>query len=152
MSYKFTPMTDDELSMSNLMDEGCYSFEVIKSAKRISKSGNPMAELQLRVWDMRGQEHIVYDYLVFSTVNLNKRKVKHFCDAVGLEEEYKNGMIPEELEKYSGKVHIGIQDEMPNPKGGNYPKKNMVIDYIQGNTQTKLKEVNEKEFNDDIPF
>lgn len=159
MSYNFIPMSDDEINSFGLIENGIYSFEVIKSTRKTSKSGNPMAEIQLNVWDKNGKSHIIYDYLVFSAIPLNIKKVKHFCYATGLEEDYKNGHLPEELERLCGKAQIGIRDEQTNPNGGVYPKKNIVIDYIPDDknnvkheNQNTVKEQPELGFDDAIPF
>ncbi len=158
MSYSFNPMSDEELDAMDVISEGVYNFEVVKSTRSISKAGNPMAVLHLKVWDNEGKTHIVFDYLVFSNVNLNIKKVSHFCKAVGLHEEYKQGQIPEELERLSGKVSLGIQGEQEKPTGGFYPKKNVVIDYIVpegGEIKVKNNPVSYgtgQEFDDTIPF
>lgn len=126
--YTFTPMTEEEINAFNLMDEGVYDFQVVKSTRKLSKSSNnPMAELSLNIWDKEGKTHLVFDYLVFSSVPLNIKKVKHFCDATGLAEVYKTGKMPEELENLSGKVEIGIQEEQPKAGGGFYAKKIMSL-------------------------
>lgn len=153
MSYSFNPMSDEELDAFDLIPEGVYNFEVIKSARKTSKSGNPMAELTLSVWDSEGKVHNVFDYLVFSQVKLNIKKVSHFSKAVGLHEEYKRGELPEELEHFSGKVEIGVQDEQPKPSGGFYPKKNVVVDYIvDGEVKQKLPKDKDGFKDDELPF
>jgi len=151
--YTFNPMTEEEIQASSLMEAGVYNFEVVKSTRKNSKSGNPMAELQINVWDKEGKQHLVFDYLVFSSVPMNIKKVKHFCDATGLAENYKQGSIPEELERYAGMVEIGVQDEQPKPAGGFYPKKNVVIDYVMTEKGAVKHEKAEDSFIDDsIPF
>lgn len=152
MSYSFNPMTEEELNSASMIEEGFYDFEVVKSTRKTSKSGNPMAELNINVWDKEGKQHLIFDYLVFSTVPLNIKKVKHFCDAVGLQDQYKQGQIPEELERYCGKVLIGIQEEKPNPNGGCWPKKNIVVDYLKSDKESSKKPIESNELNDDIPF
>lgn len=152
MSYNFQPLTDEELDAINIVDEGVYNFEVVKSTKKVSKSGNNMAELELRFWDKEGVVKFVYDYLVFSTIALNIRKVKHFCDSVGLVEEYKQGNIPEELTNRSGKLLLGIQEERPNPSGGVYPKKNTVVDYVLCDKGAVKHPGADDGFNDELPF
>lgn len=153
MSYNFNPLNDEELDAINLVPKGNYDFTVVKSTRKTSKNGNPMAELQLTIWDDKGKEHCIFDYLVFSNISLNIKKINHFCKAVGLIEEYKKGAIPEDLEGCSGKVEIGVQDEQPKSTGGFYPKKNIVVDYIYGNIEIKSKVSNTEDFIDDaIPF
>lgn len=151
--YTFTPMTDEDFNALNLMEDGIYDFEVVRSTKRISKQGNLMAELNINVWDKQGKQHLIFDYLVFSTIPLNIKKVKHFCDATGLIEEYKKGEIPEDLERLSGKVHIGIREPKPNPSGGFYPKTNTVIDYVANKENKSTVPTTDNEIVDDeIPF
>jgi hypothetical protein len=150
--YTFNPMTDEELENAGLLEPGVYDFEVAKASQKISKSGNPMAELTLNVWNKDGKQHGVFDYLVFSNVPLNIRKVKHFCDATGLQEEYKKGAIPTELARYCGKVQINIQEEKPNPNGGMYPRKNIVVDYVMTEKGAVKHETQDIPLNDDVPF
>jgi hypothetical protein len=155
MSYNFQPLSDEELDAINVIEEGIYDFEVVKAERKTSKSGNPMAAIQLRVWDTQSAVHFIYDYLVFSSVPLNIRKVKHFCDSVGLAEEYKKGELPEDLEMRAGKVHIGIEEEKPNPSGGMYPRKNKVVDYVMTDKDAVKPNlsVNADDFDDkDLPF
>ncbi len=161
--YTFTPMSEEEIQASGLMEDGTYDFEVVKSTRKMSRSNNPMAELQLNVWDKDGRQHLVYDYLVFSSIPLNIRKVKHFCEAVGLGEQYKQGQIPEELERYCGKAHVIKQagNEIPleklngKPAGSRYPDKNAVEDYIASDKvepKPAKPAADDLPFQDDIPF
>lgn len=149
MSYVFTPLTDEQIDTMSLLPDGNYNFEIIKSTHKTSKSGNPMAEIQHKIWDKEGKTHIIFDFLVFSTVTLNIKKVKHFCEAVGLLEEYKTGSLRENLDGLSGKLTIGIQAEQPKPSGGFYPKKNYVVDYVIEKNGPKKEE---DFFEDAIPF
>lgn len=143
MSYTFKTMTDAELN--NLLPEGVYDFAVKTSARKLSQSGNPMAELNLTIWDENGKVSNIRDWLVFSSVPLNIRKVKHFCDAVGLVEAYKNGELPEDLETLSGSCLISIEEGkmIPDdklhgkPKGSKYQDRNFVVDYIKSTEEEK---------------
>lgn len=152
MSYNFDPMTEEEIASSSLVEDGIYNFQVLKSTRKMSKSGNDMAEVQLNIWDNDGKIHPVFDYLVFSKIPLNIKKVKHFCDATGLVEEYKKGQMPEELESLSGKVQIGTQEERPNPNGGVYARKNFVVDYILSDKGSDKAPTVDPELDDSIPF
>lgn len=156
MSYAIPHFTDEELDAVNLMEKGTYNFEVAKSERQTSKNGNPMAKLMLKLWDKEGKCHTLFDYLVFSNVPLNIKKVKHFCDAVGLIEEYKRRELPEELAHYCGRVEIGVEDEQPKASGGMYPRKNKVVDYVKGEKGAVKNELayvsQEKDFDDIIPF
>ncbi len=152
MSFTFTPLSDEELDASDLMDDGIYDFEVVKSTKEISKAGNPQAKLQLKVWDIKGNVHTIFDYLVFTQIKLNLRKIKHFCESVGWAEKFAQGNLPEEMQMLCGKVQIGREGQTPKKDGsGFYPPKNVVIDYVSKGENT-LSSVSSDEFNDDVPF
>jgi hypothetical protein len=151
MSYAINPMTEEEIEAINLIPDGTYQFEVIRADPKISGKGNRMACLQLQVYDREGKPHIVYDYLIFSSVPLNIKKVKRFCDAVGLHEEYKKGEIPEDLERKHGYAEIGTQEEQPKQGGGFYAKKNIVVEYVMTTKGALMDEANDK-FNDTISF
>lgn len=151
MSYSFKPMTEEEIDSFDLIPVGQYDFMVTKSTRKISKANNPMAELQLTIWDNAGKTHTVFDYLVFSNAKLSMRKIRHFCYAVGLHKEYEAGEVPEELVGLQGKVEIGIKDEQPNQNGGFYPKKNIVVDYTKSDGTPKALPKND-DMNDEIPF
>lgn len=157
MGYEFPPLSDDELD--DIVVEGDYNFEVIKSERKMSKAGNPMAQLRIKFWDNNDKPHTVFDYLVFSHVPLNIKKISRFCKSVGLDKEYAAGCLPDDLFGYGGKVKIGIQEESMNPNGGFYPKKNIVIDYLKKVSHAELVKKAEaqsflpdKEFDDEIPF
>jgi len=153
MSYTFPSFTDEELESPNLIEPGIYHFEVAKAERQTSKAGNPMAKLTLRVWDNAGKTQTLFDYLIFSNIALNIRKVKHFCHSVGLVEEYQKRELPEELANYCGQVEVGIEDPQPKAGGGMYARKNKVVDYIVGEVKTpKQPNLPADEFNDDIPF
>lgn len=151
--YEFTPKTEEELDAMGLIEDGDYDFMTTKSTKKISSSGNPMAVLTITVWDKEGTPHTITDFLVFSNSKFCMRKYKHYCEAVGLEKEYKEGRIPEDLANYGGKVKIGTQDETPKDGGGFYPKKNIVADYIPSTGKPKVTPpVIDEGFDDCIPF
>jgi len=165
--FTFTPMTDEEIEKAGLLESGRYNFEVMKAERQTSQKGNPMAKMMLKVWDKVGGTHIVYDYLVFSSVAMNMRKISHFCQSVGLYEEYQRGALPEDLAHYCGEIEIGVEEgkEIPldklngKPAGTKYPAKNNVVDYLVCSTQTKKSDnLASKEnaeapfFNDSIPF
>lgn len=152
MSYSFMPMTDEEIDALSLVEEGEYDFNVLKSTRKTSKAGNPMAELHIQYWDKEGKQHTLFDYLVFSQIGLNIKRIKNFCDAVGLTEQYKQGQIPEELQGLSGKCQIGIKDAQPKEGGGFYPKKNIVLDYIKITKSQHQVSIKESFIDDKVPF
>ncbi len=157
MSFTFPVLTEEEINAANLIDPGIYNFTITKATQKTSNAGNPMIELQLKVWDINGKEHPVFDYLV--ATKATSYKIKHFCDAVGLEAAYLAGTFqPEDCENLSGKVEIIIQDgQMKKDGSGFYSSKNAVKDYlVQGATvnasEGRVKVDEEPFFDDSVPF
>lgn len=154
MSFSFPPMTEEEIKALNMVEEGIYDFEVVKSTQKTSKSGNQMIEMQLMIWDKEGKEHVVFDYLV--SIKSMMYKIKHFCDTVGLEKEYQRGNFDvTQCEGRRGKAHIVIQSGQPNPAGGMYADKNAVKDYVmtdKGAVKHDSAKNEDYQFSDDIPF
>ena len=159
--YTIKPMTEDELTKEiedarPILPDGVYDFEVIKAEEQISKSGNPMAKVQLRIWDADGVVRFVTDYLVFSDNAFCIRKIRHFCASVGLLAEFNKGEIPQELDMRSGKVLIGLDELRAKPEGGFYSRKNKVVDYVaaeEGSIPAKAPMPVHNDFDDkDIPF
>ena len=147
MSFTFTPMTEEELQMMSLIPAGIYDFKVVKATQKLSRSGNQMIELQLMIWDREGKTHLIYDYLV--SIASMVYKIKHFCDAVGLADDYKTGTFDVvQCEGRSGKANIIIQHGKPNPVGGNYPDKKAVKDYVM----KPIAVINDQLTDDEIPF
>jgi hypothetical protein len=153
MSFHFTPLSEEELNKrDDLLEEGIYDFEVLSSEHQISEAGNPMSKLTLNVWDKEGRCVPIFDYLVFSQTKLCLRKIRHFCHAVGIIDDYEKGELRENFKSLSGKVLVGVQ--APKPKGGGsyYPEKNVVIDYIIKDNSSPKKEDSGAPFDDDIAF
>lgn len=145
---KFTPLTEEEIQSSSLMPDGIYTYHVIKSEDKISQSGNEYISLTLKVWDQEGRDHLIFTNLALVKL------IKHFCDVNGMQNWYQSGDIQANscLNKSGGMVQIGTQLPKSDGKGGMYPAKNIVKDYIIGNPTSKLNPI-KNEFNDDaLPF
>lgn len=161
MSYLFKKLTDEELedTKEKLLSAGTYDFEVKRSTRKISQAGNDMAELNLTIWDNEGKVRNIMDWLVFAENKFNIRKIKHFCDSVGITASYEQGELPEDLELLAGKVSIDIDEGqmIPDnklngkPKGSRYADRNVVVDYIKSDEEKKTNKT-ELPFDDDIGF
>jgi len=62
---KFTPRTQKELDVMSLLSPGTYVFEVSKAEETVSKNGNPMIALDLKIFDDSGNVRKIKDWLVF---------------------------------------------------------------------------------------
>ena len=151
---KFTPRSDEEISAMGFMDAGMYRFTVLDATDQISKTGNHMIKLTLRVQDADGMMHTVYDYLLEKM----EFKLKHFCKNTGLISKYDSGELTSAdcIDK-TGVVEIIVQKGCEKYDGSKYPDKNAVKDYIPGIASMRKDPVPEKSghpaFDDaDIPF
>jgi hypothetical protein len=151
MSFSFPVYTNEqieELKVSFLIDPGSYNFEVLKATNKTSSKGNPMMEMQLKVWDNNGKEHIIYDYLLSSPTWAFK--IKHFCESIGLSYD-KGGFETWDCENKFGKCEIIIQKGAKKEDGSFYPEKNSVKDYIKKDNLPSTSK-NNLDMNDDLPF
>jgi hypothetical protein len=124
---RFTPKTKEEINESKLYPEGEYSFEVYQVVEAVSKNGNDMLKVMLRVYKPDGTFIFVTDYLMESVMY----KLLHFCEATGLEDLYHTGTINADdtgvVQEFTGKtgtLKLGIQ------KSADYPDRNVVKDYL----------------------
>lgn len=122
---EFTPIgtqkETQELS-KELFPEGEYEFRVAWAKAEISKqSHNDMITLSLHIF--RNGEYIqVYDYLLEAMMF----KLKHFCEATGLEKEYASGTLtPGMCMGKSGRCKLIIQHD----KSGKWKDRNSIDDY-----------------------
>lgn len=143
---RVTPRTPEELQALNLISPGVYDYQVIEAKDRISKSGNEMIELRLRVWDEKGSERTIFDYLLDSM----SHKIRHFSEVNDLLDKYNSGEIEAmDCIGKAGKVEIVIQKD----KTGMYGDKNSVKDYVTKDNLKITETVVNNEFDDkDIPF
>jgi hypothetical protein len=140
---RFQAKSDEELL--NLLPEGEYDFFVKQAEDTVSKKGNEMIKLTLGILDSNNKEHMLFDYLLESLAF----KVKHFAEAVGLEDKYNAGCyVAEDCRNKSGRCYITRQEA----KDG-FQAKNNVSDYIRA-SDVSPKQNEEKKFDDslDIPF
>jgi len=149
MVYKFTPKSEEELNVPDILEPGEYNFEVLSSEDDISQSGNPINKVKLAIFNDRYKIGVIYDYIIFSDKKFCERKVRHFAHSVGLHSQYEKGELQKDFKGLTGKLKLSIQDEKPKPNGdGFYPRKNIVEDYIP----SENKKTEEGFLNDEIPF
>jgi hypothetical protein len=141
---KFTPKSDEELL--NLLPDGDYDFVVIKAEDTISKSGNEMIKLTLKVLDHQGNERQIFDYLLEAMAF----KVKHFAQAVGLDNLYElGGYEASDCLHRTGRCTIGKEESQ-----NGYQPKNKLVDYIKRDPNEKIidPQKDSELLNDEIPF
>ena len=114
---RFTPKTEQQIAEENLVPDGLYDFEVATSEEKVSKSGNDMIVVTLKVYDVTGRFVLVTDYLLESFLP----KLLAFCKETGLRSSYDDGTLSsDDLPNRTGKVQIAVEQK------GDYPAKNVV--------------------------
>lgn len=127
----FNPLSETEVL--NLIPAGEYDFLVKEAEDRHSKTGNEMIKLTLAIWDANGNERIVFDYLLDKLMY----KVKHFADAVGLEEKYlAGGYSAQDCLNLSGRCKVIVDEPEENSP---YPPKNSIKDYCKADKNAAVK-------------
>jgi hypothetical protein len=94
---RFQSKTEQQIDSEELTPEGWHEAEVTSAEEKTSKTGNPMIEIRLKVYTPNG-ERTMRDWMLPTF----PRKLKHFCDAAGLESEYTLGCV--EANHCTGKV------------------------------------------------
>jgi hypothetical protein len=145
---RFKPQTEEELQASfQLLEPGQYDFTVAVAEDKVSHAGNDYIFLKLQIWDINGNERLIFTNLALPKL------LKHFCDVTGLGGKYQHGEIfSEDCLGKSGRVDLIIEQGKHKPEGGYYPDKNVVKDYIYKKPLT-MKEENKIDLkDDDLPF
>src|SRR5690348_13902910 len=148
-----TPLSQEELKQGDLVKKGEYDFLVVDAQEAVSKSGNDMIKLQLKIWTEDGRERIVFDYLLEAL----PFKTGHFAESVGLVAKYREGvLLAHDCIDKCGRLKLGIQED----KSGVYPPKNNVMDYIptdeiqaeKSAAKVAAAKAGDPDLNDDLPF
>jgi hypothetical protein len=126
----FTPKTDEEIAKEGLLPEATYQIDIIKAEDAVSKnSGNDMIKLTIGVWNDGEIASRVIDYVMPSCA----RKLKTLCDAIGIGDKYKSGVI--RASDFEGRSCLAdIKTEID--KNGKYPPKNGIKAYLASPVST----------------
>jgi hypothetical protein len=85
---RFESKTDEQIASEGLPPEGWCEAEVVASEEQVSKKGNDMICLTLKLYTANGERQ-KKDYLLSKFA----KKLKHFCEAAGLESQYTLGTL-----------------------------------------------------------
>lgn len=122
---RFTPKSNEELEKEAAargpFSAGVYDFEFTEAVDDISKAGNDMITVTLKIYNEQGESRKVKDYLMESMAF----KLRHACETSGLSAAYEAGEIEAaDFVGRSGRVKIKVKRQPP------YADKNEVADYI----------------------
>lgn len=119
----FTPKSQEELALDRIWPDGVYPFTVQKSEDAVSKAGNPMIALEVRIYNPTGREKVLKDWLLPD----NMEKLSQFCRFAGIEDLYDSGNLTA-LDCENREGYVSIRTEKPKP-GSQYGPKNVVHFY-----------------------
>jgi hypothetical protein len=142
---KFTPKTEEEIQLGQLLPKREYMFSVKYAENTTSKKGNEMIKLTVAVYDDAGNGHMMFDYLLESMPS----KLRHFCEVAELMEKYQLGTVDaNDCINKGGVLLLDIEQK------DDYPPRNVIKDYVKTKAINKeiKKQTNPDGLNDDIPF
>lgn len=153
----FIPLSDEELAKQRgQLLPGSADFEILYAEESVSKQGNPMIKLQLKVWDSEGKQGLIFDYIT----NNAQWKIRQLLESVERIDLYGTGeLAASQLEGRTGKATIYLQKD----KSGKYEDSMKIKDYLsESSADPKAVELAEslgatllpsqKPGDDDIPF
>lgn len=119
---QFKPKTQKEITEEMLAPAGDYDFEVTKAEDKVSKAGNPMIALNIKIFMPNGSQRFVKDWLMEKM----SFKLRHWAYATGLGAKYEAGeMTAEDCVGRTGRLKLVVQEA-----GGDFASQNSVKDYI----------------------
>lgn len=128
---------EDAVDRFAVIPAGVYDAVVEKATNDVSKAGNDMIEIYLKVFTPAGVATSVKDYLVSTPGALYK--VRHFCDSAGIDFS-KNELEAGECVDKNVKVKLKLE------KSEEWGDKNSVEDYVKRDKSTApIKEVPAKD-------
>lgn len=148
---KFQPKQESELNEFSLLENGIYPFQIMYAVDQISKNGNEMIKMTVKIFGNDGREHILFDYLLEAI----GYKLRHFAEHTGLLDKYNAGEFSSsDCIGKCGKADIIVQKGQLKPDGSLYQDRNSVKDYIKSDViQMKPLPKLENDFTDDqLPF
>jgi len=129
MAMNFTPKSEAALVKENderntLWPKGQYDFQVENYEDAVSKTGNDMIHLHLKVFHPEGGSQTIHDYLMPQMMH----KLRHACEAIGILDRFEEGTLEaRDFDGGVGKVMLKIDKAKPN---SGYRDKNSVDDYV----------------------
>ena len=124
---KFNPIREQANAEQELWENGEYEFEIIDATEKVSKSGNAMIELRVRISKPDGASHTISDYLLAKRMG----KLRNASVACGLLDKYQRGDLSDEnFVGKRGRLRLAVEKS----KNG-YPDHNVVAYYLESTPQ-----------------
>ena len=146
---QFTPMSDQEIQENALLADGQYKaqlWEAIDKDSRnnplLTKNGDEKIQIICHVFDDKDRPRKVTGMVTTAYMKL----FKHFCDALGLEKEYKEGHVTALDCKKKDSVVFGVQigRRMYTKENGEVVWSNQIEDFIKLDSSDHSKDFDDK--------
>lgn len=156
--FKINPMSAEEAYQAKkaskpkdpVFPKGEYEFKVHSAEAAVSNAGNQMIRVTIRLeafQDGKPISNLTNDWLLLE--GKTAYKLRHFCESIGMGEDYEKGEI--DIESMKGRR--GVADVyIDKSTDDRYPDKNKVNDYVVDNTRVKKPVVKNEIIDDAIPF
>jgi len=133
MAMNFIPKSEAEIKKEEeqraVWPRGTYDFEVVEYTDEVSKNGNDMIKLRLKVYHPDGGTRTIFDYLMPAIA----AKLRHACDCMGLTGQYESGTLEAaDFDGGSGKLILYVKKGV-----GGYADQNAVADYVKSDGPAK---------------
>ena len=122
---RFQPKSEKEIQDERfpVLSPGKYHFEVLDAQEKVSKNGNPMIMVKLKILD---QGFNVLGYVQDFLMEAIPYKLRHAAYVCGLGDHYELGALQANM--FHGKTGV-LELVIQKDKSGQYPDKNSVQDY-----------------------
>lgn len=134
--FHITPKSEDELS--DLLPEGKYPYQIVKSTSQAKEECMQMI-WKLKFWDQEGVEHYITDFLkVDQSSKFCMRKIRHALYSCGCGDFWEKGKWnASDFDNKTGYLLLGVQKEGYGKDGKFYPTRNNIKDYLKDDSDLK---------------
>jgi hypothetical protein len=107
-----------------------------------------MIKVNMKVWDCNGKSAFLTDYLMGGQKSFFIKKIKSFCESIGIEDKYKSGKL------CADDIGAGLTGELIlTRKLYKGEEQNSIKEYCKKNhTGADFNKKAESELDDDLPF
>lgn len=126
MQYKVLTAEEAAAQAFPMAPAGEYDFEIKAAQDKVSKNGQDMIELQLKVYNANGDEFKVRDFILPDHEQMGFR-LRQLCECIGMVDTYEAS----ELETYMLTGKCGRVKTKVNPAEGKYDASASVARYMK---------------------
>lgn len=122
---EYNPRQEKEIRSNMTLPPGVYDFEIEGATEKVSKKGNDMIELSVRIFPHDGSSpRLIRDWLVAGS-DLGELKINRFCHSTGIQDAYFAGELTGfTCQGVSGKCRLTVTADEK------YGDQNQVKDYM----------------------